>query len=82
MQNYFAIAFRSNVDNLAAMKSAFMASIYQMCGYHDNCLNFLQIHDVSIKRINRTKPTTTNQKVIYLLMLGEQFRYLSILLQV
>ena len=35
MQNYFGIALRSNVGNLAAMKSACMASIYHICGYHD-----------------------------------------------
>ena len=37
MQNYFGIALRSNVGNLASMKSACMASMYHICGYHDNC---------------------------------------------
>ena len=37
MQNYFGIALGSNVGNLAAMKSACMALMYHICGYHDNC---------------------------------------------
>ena len=37
MQNCFGIALRSNVGNLAFMKSACMASMYHICGYHDNC---------------------------------------------
>ena len=37
MQNYFGIASRTNVGNLAAVKSACMASVYHICGYHDNC---------------------------------------------
>ena len=36
MQNYFGIALRSNVGNFAAMKSACMASMYHIFGYHDN----------------------------------------------
>ena len=38
MQNYFGIFLRSNLGNLSAtMKSACMASMYHICGYHDNC---------------------------------------------
>ena len=37
VQNCFGIALRSNVGNLAFMKSACMASMYHICGYHDNC---------------------------------------------
>ena len=36
MENYFGLALRSNVGNLAAIKSACMASMYHKCGYHDN----------------------------------------------
>ena len=35
MQNCFGIALRSNVGNLEAMKSACIASMYHICGYHD-----------------------------------------------
>ena len=38
MQNYFGISLLSNLGNLAAMKSACMASMYHFCGYHDNGL--------------------------------------------
>ena len=34
MQNDFGIALCSNVGNLVAMKSAGMASMYHICGYH------------------------------------------------
>ena len=37
MQNYFGIVLRSNVGNLPAIKSVCMASMYHICGYHDNC---------------------------------------------
>ena len=38
MQNYFGISLRSNLGNLSATtKSACMASMYHICGYHDNC---------------------------------------------
>ena len=37
MQNYFGMALRSNAGNLAAMKSACMALMYHICGYHYNC---------------------------------------------
>ena len=37
LQNYFGIALRSNTGNLAAMKSNCMASMYHICGYHDDC---------------------------------------------
>ena len=37
MQNYFSIALRSNVGNLATMKSVRMTLMYHICGYHDNC---------------------------------------------
>ena len=36
MKNYYGIALRSSLSNLVAMKSACMASIYHICGYHDN----------------------------------------------
>ena len=72
MQNYFSIALRSNVSGIAAMKSACMASMYHICGYHDNCPKFADTY-CRIKRINMTTPTTTNQRIIYPLMPGEQF---------
>ena len=37
MKNYYGIALRSSLSNLVAMKSAYMASIYHICGYHYNC---------------------------------------------
>ena len=37
MKNYYGIALRSSLSNLVAMKSACMASIYHICGYHYNC---------------------------------------------
>ena len=37
MHKYFGIALPSKVGNLAAMKSACMASLYHVCGYHHNC---------------------------------------------
>ena len=72
MQNYFSIALRSNVSGIAAMKSACMASMYHICGYHDNCPKFADTY-CRIKRINMTTPTTTKQRIIYPLMPGEQF---------
>ena len=36
MQNYFGIALRSNVGNLAAIKLSCMASMRHICGYQDN----------------------------------------------
>ena len=60
MQNYFGIALRSNVGNLAAMKSTCMALMYHT----------LQIPGINVKRVNKTTPATTNQTVIYPLMSG------------
>ena len=37
VQNYYNIALCLNVGNLAATKSACMASMYHICGYHNNC---------------------------------------------
>ena len=37
MQNYFGIALRSKVGNIAAMKSPCMDLMYHIRGYHDNC---------------------------------------------
>ena len=37
VQNYFGMVLRSNAGNLAAMKSACMALMYHICGYHYNC---------------------------------------------
>ena len=37
MQHYFGIVLRFNVGNLAAIKSACMASIHHIYGYHVNC---------------------------------------------
>ena len=37
MQNYFGIALCSNLGNIAARKSACMASMYHIYGYHDKC---------------------------------------------
>ena len=64
VQNYFGIALRSKVGNLVAMKSARMAWMYHIKILPQN----LKIHGVSIKMINRTTPTTTNQRMINPLM--------------
>ena len=37
IKSYFDIVLRSNVGNLAATKSACMASMYHIFGYHNNC---------------------------------------------
>ena len=72
MHNYFDIDLRSSVGNLAAIKSACMASMYYISGYHDN---YLKSADTwcHCQKVNKTTPTTINQRMIYPLMLAEKF---------
>ena len=70
MQNYFGIALRSNVGNLAAMTSACMALIYHICGYHGNCPKFADTW-CQYQKIKQDNTNYYNQGVIYPLMLGE-----------
>ena len=69
MQNYFGIALRSNVGNLAAMKSACMASMHHIFGCHDNCVKYAD----TWRQYQKDKQNSSNcykSMMIYPLMLG------------
>ena len=69
--NYFDIALGSNAGNLAAMKSACMASMYHICGYHDICAK----SENTRCQYQKDKQDNTNyyKSKGDLLLLGEQF---------
>ena len=76
MQNYFGIDLGSNVGNFAAMKSACFLRYIIFLAIKIIAQN-LRIHGVSIKKINKTTPITTNQGVIYPLMFEQFFLFIN-----
>lgn len=66
LQNYYGIAIRSNVGNLAGMKKAIHASLMHCASteqrpLHDHCPTG------SINKIRQIRPSCTNMDLAYLL---------------